>query len=534
MRASGIIMHISSLPSPYGIGTLGKEARRFADFLAAAGQKYWQLLPMNPTGFGDSPYQALSTFAGNHYFIDLDTLVDEGLLHADELEGTWGSDPGRVDYERLYHQRLPVLRLAYERFIRTPNRDFVRFVTGESDWIRDYALFMALKDQNGTEWTKWEGEIRLHTPEALKQASGGLRYEITFHYFLQYEFFRQWQRLRDYCAEKGIRLIGDVPIYVPLDSADVWANPRLFQLDEAGVPTAVAGCPADQFNEDGQLWGNPLYDWDALRAEGYEWWLRRLRAAARMYDVVRLDHFRGFESYWAVPYGAPNAREGEWREGPGLDFIHTLNVELPELEFIAEDLGFLTPEVVALREQSGFPGMKVLEFAFDPAEPSEYLPHNYSPECVCYTGTHDNAPVLQWYNELPREQRRFAARYLGLNDEEGVAWGVIRGGMGSVAMLFMAQMQDYLPTAFGARMNEPGSVNELNWRWRMTPSALRPDLARRIRGMTECYGRLNEAAKAPEEETPPPETPAAKVSVPERMAAIFGRAEGPAPAPPEE
>ena len=370
MRASGIIMHISSLPSPYGIGTLGKEARRFADFLAAAGQKYWQLLPMNPTGFGDSPYQALSTFAGNHYFIDLDTLVDEGLLHADELEGSWGSDPGRVDYERLYHQRLPVLRLAYERFIRTPNRDFVRFVTGESDWIRDYALFMALKDQSGTEWTKWEGEIRLHTPEALKQASGGLRYEITFHYFLQYEFFRQWQRLRDYCAEKGIRLIGDVPIYVPLDSADVWANPRLFQLDEAGVPTAVAGCPADQFNEDGQLWGNPLYDWDALRAEGYEWWLRRLRAAARMYDVVRLDHFRGFESYWAVPYGAPNAREGEWREGPGLDFIHTLNVELPELEFIAEDLGFLTPEVVALREQSGFPGMKLLAFAFDPAEPS--------------------------------------------------------------------------------------------------------------------------------------------------------------------
>ena len=534
MRASGIIMHISSLPSPYGIGTLGKEARRFADFLASAGQKYWQLLPMNPTGFGDSPYQALSTFAGNHYFIDLDTLVAEGLLHEDELDQSWGSDPGRVDFERLYNQRLAVLRLAYERFIRTPNRDFVRFVTGESDWIRDYALFMALKEQNGTEWRNWQGSIRYHIPEALKQASNGLRYEITFHYFLQYEFFRQWQRLRDYCAEKGIRLIGDVPIYVPLDSADVWANSRLFQLDDEGTPTAVAGCPADQFNEDGQLWGNPLYDWETLREEGYDWWLKRLRAAARMYDVVRLDHFRGFESYWAVPYGAPNAREGEWRDGPGLDFIHTLNVELPELEFIAEDLGFLTPEVIALREQSGFPGMKVLEFAFDPEEPSEYLPHNYEKECVCYTGTHDNAPILQWFNELPRAQRIFARYYLGLNDDEGTAWGIIRGGMGSVAMLFMAQMQDYLPTAFGARMNEPGTVNDLNWRWRVTPSALRPELARRIREMTALYGRLNEDAQPKAEEAPEPEAPAEKINVPERIAAIFEQADEPVPAPPEE
>ena len=491
MRASGIILHISSLPSPYGIGTFGKQARQFAEFLARAGQSYWQVLPLHPTGFGDSPYQSLSAFAGNHYFIDLDTLAEEGLLKPEELPASAPADPSRVDFADLYAKRLSVLRLAYARFIEWPNPDFIRFVTDEKDWLRDYALFMALKERNGDEdWTGWEPELRSRKLSALRKASAELRDEITFHYFLQYEFFRQWDDLRTFCAEKGIRLIGDVPIYVPLDSADVWANPALFQLDEDLTPTAVAGCPPDQFNEDGQLWGNPLYDWQAMADTGYSWWLRRLHAAARMYDVVRLDHFRGFESYWAVPYGAPDAREGEWRPGPGMEFIQTVRGALPELSFIAEDLGFLTPEVLKLREDSGFPGMKVLEFAFEPQEPSQYLPHRYDSRCVCYTGTHDNAPLKQWYDEIPEEERDFAKKYLALTEREGIAWGVIRGGMGSVAELFMAQMQDYLPARYSARMNEPGVVNELNWRWRLVPEAVNETLIRRIREITERYGRL--------------------------------------------
>ncbi len=492
MRASGIILHISSLPSPYGIGTLGAHARHFADFLADAGQSCWQVLPLHPTGYGDSPYQALSAFAGNHYFIDLDTLVEEGLLKPEELPAPDpAEDPARVNFGTLYRDRLSVLRLAYARFIEWPNSDFIRFVTDEKDWLRDYALFMALKERSGgAGWTEWTPELRAHRMQALREASNELRDEITFHYFLQYMFFRQWDRLREYCAARGIRLIGDVPIYVPLDSADVWANPGLFQLDEELKPTAVAGCPPDQFNADGQLWGNPLYNWQTMADTGYDWWLRRLRAAARMYDVVRLDHFRGFESYWAVPYGAPDAREGEWLPGPGMDFIGTVREKLPELSFIAEDLGFLTPAVRKLQKDSGFPGMKVLGFAFDPEEPSAYLPHKYDSSCVCYTGTHDNAPLLQWFDELSDGERAFARRYLALTEDEGIAWGVIRGGMGSVAELFMAQMQDYLPAQSAARMNEPGYVNELNWRWRLTPSAADEDLAGRIREITERYGRI--------------------------------------------
>ena len=493
MRASGIIMHISSLPSPYGIGTLGAAARQFADFLASAGQAYWQVLPMHPTGYGDSPYQALSTFAGNHYFIDLDILTEEGLLKPEELPEP-PADPSRTDFSELYADRLLLLRRAYARFIQWPNQDFIDFVKGARDWLLDYALFMALKSCScGQEWTEWTPELRERQMDALKKASNELRDEITFHYFLQYKFFCQWDALRSYCADKGIRLIGDVPIYVPLDSADVWANPGLFQLDDTLTPTAVAGCPPDQFNEDGQLWGNPLYNWDAMAAKGYSWWLKRLRAAARMYDVVRLDHFRGFESYWAVPYGAENARKGEWRLGPGPDFIQTLNEKLPELSFIAEDLGFLTPAVLKLRLESGFPGMKVLEFAFEPEELSQYLPHNYDSHCVCYTGTHDNAPLLQWYDEISDEERIFARDYLALTESEGIAWGIIRGGMSSVAKLFMAQMQDYLNPKYSARMNEPGFVNDLNWRWRLVPEAIDEKLTQHIRELTARYGRLPES-----------------------------------------
>ncbi len=503
MRASGILMHISSLPSAYGIGTLGTEAKQFVDFLASSGQTYWQILPINPTGFGDSPYQAFSSYAGNHNFIDLATLVQEGLLHEEEVKNlSWGANPSRVDFDTLYKQRLEVLRLAYGRFIRTPNRDFIRFVTEEQDWLREYAVFMAIKQKNGgAVWQEWEEPLRAHDPLALREAAAGLKYEITFHYFLQYEFFRQWNRLREYCRQKGIRIIGDVPIYVPLDSCDVWANSRLFQLDENGVPTAVAGCPADQFNEDGQLWGNPLYNWSIMRTEGYEWWLRRLQFASRMFDVVRIDHFRGFESYWAVPYGAETAKEGQWMPGPGLEFVQTLRYRLTGLRFIAEDLGFLTPEVRELQRASGFPGMKVLEFAFDPKEPSEYLPYNYGRNCVCYTGTHDNPPISEWYDDLSESSRAYVRRYFALTREEGAAWGILRGGMSSTAELFIAQMQDYLPNLSNARMNEPGRVNDQNWRWRLTPGSLTPELSRRIKAMTLCYGRVP-PKDIPESEAP--------------------------------
>ena len=492
-RKSGVLMPMSSLPSRWGIGTMGKSAYQFVDFLKAAGQKYWQLLPLGPTSYGDSPYSAFSTFAGNPYYIDLDLLVKEGLLKPGEVKAPdWGEDPERVDYAKIYFNRFGVLRRAFERGREPLAEEAAAFRRENGSWLENYALYMAVKNHFGmVSWTEWpDEEIRLHHPRAVAEYGETLRENVEFWVFLQFLFFRQWQQLRSYAHEQGIEFIGDLPIYVALDSADVWANPALFQLDEDLTPTAVAGCPPDQFNEDGQLWGNPLYDWQAMADTGYSWWLRRLHAAARMYDVVRLDHFRGFESYWAVPYGAPDAREGEWRPGPGMEFIQTVRGALPELSFIAEDLGFLTPEVLKLREDSGFPGMKVLEFAFEPQEPSQYLPHRYDSRCVCYTGTHDNAPLKQWYDEIPEEERDFAKKYLALTEREGIAWGVIRGGMGSVAELFMAQMQDYLPARYSARMNEPGVVNELNWRWRLVPEAVNETLIRRIREITERYGRL--------------------------------------------
>ena len=491
MRASGILMHVSSLPSPYGIGTLGKAAYGFVDFLCEAKQRYWQLLPMNPTGYGDSPYQGLSTFAGNPYFIDLDQLVEECLLTREEVEAyAWGDHPASVDFGLLYENRLSLLHKAYGRFIQMPNRDFLQFVKREQDWLPDYALFMALKKRSGDrDWSEWDMPLRLRDPEALAELRPELKYEITFYYFLQYKFFEQWNRLRQYAQKRGVQLIGDVPIYVPHDSADVWANPELFQLDENREPVAVAGCPPDGFTADGQLWGNPLYDWDAMRADGYQWWLRRLRAAARMYDIVRIDHFRGFESYWAVPADAQTARDGQWIKGPGLEFVEILKKELAGLRFIAEDLGYLTPEVIELQRQSGFPGMKVLEFAFDPREPSNYLPHNYDHACVCYTGTHDNATLAQWLDECDADTLEFTKNYLALTPEEGYTWGVIRGGMGCVADLFVAQMQDYLGLGAAARMNTPGTLGGQNWRWRLEKQQLTHELAGKIGTITQRYGR---------------------------------------------
>jgi len=490
MRKSGILMHITSLPNPYGVGTMGKCAYDFVDFLHEAGQSYWQVLPLNPTGYGDSPYQSFSTFAGNPYLIDLDMLIEEGLLTQEEADAVnWSRDETRVDFGCLYDNRSKLLARAFERF--SPDEAFHNFVSENADWLENYALFMALKEKfNGREWTLWSFSLMLRVPDVIEGYRKDLDHSIRFQYFLQYTFFRQWKALRSYAHEKGIRIIGDVPIYVPLDSADVWSNPHLFQLDSSCRPKKVAGCPPDSFTADGQLWGNPLYDWDRMKEAGYAWWIRRLAAAAEMYDVVRLDHFRGFESYWAVPAGDKTAAGGAWQKGPGMDFIRAIQDALPELDFIAEDLGFVTPEVRALLDGSGYPGMKVMQFAFDSREESEYLPHTYPVNSVCYSGTHDNFTMAQWFEEAAPEDVAFARIYLGLNDEEGPVWGVIRGCMGSVSKLCVIQMQDYLELGAFARMNFPGTLSSDNWTWRAEKGFITEELTKKIYAATKRYGRL--------------------------------------------
>ena len=489
MRESGILMHITSLPGAYGIGTMGKNAYRFVDFLESAGQAYWQILPLTPTGYGDSPYQSFSACAGNHYLIDLDTLVEEGLLKPEEISAvSWGEDSQRVDFGTMYAQRSKVLKIACSRFV--PDEGYAAFLRENAGWLEDYAIFMALKEEmGGKPWLDWPESLKCHDEKALAEKQKELKEAVQLQYFLQYQFDRQWKALRSYAKEKGIRIIGDVPIYVPLDSADVWAAPELFQLDENRRPEVVAGCPPDAFTEDGQLWGNPIYDWQKMHDTGYAWWIGRLSAAAKMYDVVRFDHFRGFESYWAVPAGDKTARNGKWVKGPDHDFIYAIQKALPDLDFIAEDLGYMTPEVRQLQLDSGYPGMKVLEFAFDSREESDYLPHLYPEDSVCYTGTHDNVTLKQWFDEATAEDVAYAKTYLGLNQEEGYVWGMIRGAMGSVSRLCVVQMQDYLELGKPARMNFPGTLSMDNWTWRAEEGFDSEALAKKIYKITKLYGR---------------------------------------------
>ncbi len=490
-RSSGILMPMSSLPSPYGIGTMGKSAFQFVDFLAAAGQKYWQLLPLGPTSYGDSPYQSFSTFAGNPYFIDLDLLVKDKLLKPAELRNRdWGSDPARVDYGKIYENRFAVLRLAFERGAERYAEEIAAFRQENAGWLENYALFMAIKrSENMCAWTEWPEALRLRQEEALESARQELREDVDFFVFVQFLFFRQWDALRAYAKEKGIRFIGDVPIYVALDSADVWSEPHFFQLDEKNLPTAVAGVPPDPFTEDGQLWGNPLYDWEAMKRDGYGWWIRRIDGARKLYDVLRIDHFRGFESYWAVPYGDTTAKNGVWKPGPGMGLVGVLNAWFRDLNFIAEDLGYTTPEVRQLLEDSGLPGMKVLEFAFDPKGNSDYLPHNCPPNSSCYIGTHDNETVQGWLKWATKGELRYAERYLHITADEGWNWGLIRGGMATASRLFVVQMQDVLELGADARMNAPGTTAG-NWQWRMLPGAYDKALAKKLRLYTETYRRL--------------------------------------------
>jgi len=489
-RSSGILLHISSLPSPYGIGNLGQAARDFVDFLVSAGQRYWQLLPISPTGYGDSPYQAASTFAGNPYLIDPDQLLQQGLLTAQDLDLNWGDDAASTDYGRMYELRLPLLRKAFAR--AQTGAEFAAFCQAESFWLEDYALFMAVKSHfGGKSWLDWAEDIRLRRPAAMDRYRQLLAEEIRFHQWVQFCFFTQWQALREYANGKGIAIIGDIPIYVPMDSADVWSDPNSFQLKRTRRPRVVAGCPPDAFSKNGQFWGNPIYDWDGMEADGFQWWIKRIGAAVRFFDVVRIDHFRGIESYWSIPAHHKTARHGRWVKGPGMALIRAIRDAYPQAEFIAEDLGFLTPEVHELVENSGFPSMKVLQFAFDSREPSNYLPHVYGENCVCYTGTHDNPTLRQWFAESDSADldRDYARRYMGITEGEDFCEAIIRLGMESKANLFMVQMQDYLGLGAEARMNEPGLMKMQNWRWRMLPGAADAALAAKIAALTAASGR---------------------------------------------
>ena len=483
-------MAVSSLPSPYGIGTLGQAAYDFADFLHAAGQRYWQMLPLGPTSYGDSPYQSFSAYAGNPYYIDPELLIADGLLTRSECSRCkWGGDPRYVDYGRIYEKRFDLLHKAFKRGWQRSSEAVAAFEEANSRWLPDYALFMACKRHFGMKaWTEWPDDIRLRQEGAVEKYRALLREDVEFFTYLQYLFFQQWNRLRDYVHAQGIRIIGDLPIYVAMDSADVWAETEFFQLDETLIPKAVSGVPPDYFSADGQLWGNPLYDWDRMREDGFGWWIRRIGGAQKLYDVIRIDHFRGFESYWAVPYGDTTAKNGRWRPGPGIDLVGVLLGWFHDLRLIAEDLGYTTPEVRKLLADSGLPGMKVLMFAFDPHGESDYLPYRCERNSVCYIGTHDNETVNGWLKGIGRADKEFAKRYMHITDDEGWCWGLIRTGMGTASDLFVMQMQDVLELGGECRMNTPGTQYG-NWVWRMLPDAVSPALAKKLSAYTETYHR---------------------------------------------
>lgn len=496
-RESGILLSITSLPSRYGIGCFSREAYEFVDQLKEAGQSCWQILPLGPTSYGDSPYQSFSTFAGNPYFISLEELIEEGVLTLEECHDTdFGSDADSVDYARIYRGRYPLLRKAYERSNISQNPDFQRFVEENQWWLPDYALFMAVKDRfGGAAWTQWAEDIRLRRQNALDYYRRELYFEIEFHEYLQFLFISQWKKLKSYANRKGIRIVGDIPIYVAMDSADVWARPELFELDQDNMPIGVAGCPPDGFSATGQLWGNPLYRWDYHRATGYQWWLSRLSYCYRLYDVVRIDHFRGFDQYYSIPGGSDTAIHGHWEQGPGIDFFHTVKEALGDKEIIAEDLGYVTDSVRQLVKDSGFPGMKVLEFAFDSRDSgcaSDYLPHNYPENCVAYTGTHDNETIAGWFRSITSQERKLARDYLcdDCTPASGLHTSFISLIMRSQARLCIIPLQDYMGLDNSCRMNTPSTVGQ-NWKWRLTPGQVTDRLLKDIGAVTLRYGRWN-------------------------------------------
>ena len=493
MRASGILLPVSALPSQYGIGSFSKEAYEFVNQLKRGGQHYWQILPLGPTGYGDSPYQSFSTYAGNPYYIDLETLAEEGLLTKEECEACdFGSHASYVDYEKIYYGRFDILRKAFGRF--EPGEDFAQFVKENAFWLEDYSLYMAVKNSlNGVSWSEWESDLKGRNPDVLEQKKEELAEEIQFVRFQQYEFLKQWTKLKAYANEQGIKIIGDIPIYVAMDSADTWANPWLFKLDENNCPTQVAGCPPDGFSATGQLWGNPLYNWEVHRNSGFEWWIKRIENCFRLYDVVRIDHFRGFDEYYAIPYGDKTAEHGWWEKGPGIDLFRAVSVRLGARKIIAEDLGYMTDSVKRLVEESGYPNMKVIEFAFDERDTgnaSDYLPHNYPENCVVYTGTHDNETLLSWFRDITPKERRQVREYLNnfYGSDREICQDLICLVMRSVAKLCVIPMQDYLYLDNSARMNQPSTLGN-NWKWRLIPGQFTENLQKEMKVLAKRYGR---------------------------------------------
>ncbi len=494
MRRSGILMPISAIPSRYGIGTFGKASYDFVDFLVRSGQRLWQILPLGPTGYGDSPYQSFSTFAGNPYYIDLELLIRKGYLTREECDSyDFGDDPHDIDYEKIYFSRFKALKKAWGRAMERGlgNRaKYLDFVERNRYWLEDYALFMAVKDFfGGVCFLEWDEDIRLRKKKALARYREKLEAEIDFYRFQQYLFWEQWSALKGYANKKGIEIVGDIPIYVAFDSADTWANPRLFLLDEEGKPIGVAGCPPDVFAVTGQLWGNPLYDWKYHRKTEYKWWIQRIAYCYELYDIVRIDHFRGFDAYWFVPYGDETAENGHWEKGPGYELFGTLKKTVGKKPVIAEDLGFLTDSVVKLVKKTGYPGMKILQFAFEAWQDSEYLPHNYEKNAVVYTGTHDNDTTLGWVRGLSAKDARFAMQYLGVESKRELPWACVRAALGSCADTAIIPIQDYLELGSEARINVPSTLG-INWRWRMDERALSKELAAKIKKTAKLYGRI--------------------------------------------
>ena len=490
-RGSGILLHLSSLPSPYGIGTMGKEAYAFADFLKQSGQKFWQILPLGPTSYGDSPYQSFSTFAGNPYFIDFDLLSKDGALKAEDYcHLNWGDDSDTVDYARIFALRFGVLKTAWANDRIRLEREVGDFRIKNSYWIENYAMYMALKfsfDQRS--YQEWDMDIKCRKPEAMAEAYSRLKDDIDFWVYVQYRFFEQWNKLKTYANERGIQIIGDIPIYVAEDSADAWAHHEILQLDENRTPLRVAGCPPDYFAAKGQLWGNPLYNWQALKDSRYLWWIARMRAALSMYDIVRIDHFRGFSAFYSIPYGREDAVVGEWVQGPGMDFFRVLQEELGgNLPIIAEDLGLLDDGVRNLLKDTGFPGMKVVQFGLTPGQNSEYLPHNYPRNTVAYIGTHDNNTLCGWFSEEPADVQEFACAYMRTKPEE-VHWGFIETMMASSADTVIFTAQDLLGLDEAARMNTPSTLGG-NWMWRLESMDLFDEtLAKRLKKLSDVYSR---------------------------------------------
>lgn len=490
MRRSGILLPVSSIPSEYGIGAFSKEAYEFVDFLEKAGQKLWQILPLGPTGYGDSPYQSFSTFAGNPYFIDLEAFIERGWLSEEECQAEdFGGSKAYVDYEKIYFNKNKLLRKAYENSGISSCQEFKQFFQENAYWLDDFSLYMAIKEtMEGKSWIEWEKNAKTRDSQTMEKYRKELAGEMEYYSFLQYFFSMQWSELKAYANKKGIQIVGDIPIYVALDGADAWANPELFQLDEDCTPLAVAGCPPDAFSATGQLWGNPLYRWDYHKETGYDWWMKRIAYCYKLYDIVRIDHFRGFEAYYSIPYGDKTAENGHWEKGPDYDFFRVMKEKLGKKAVIAEDLGFLTKEVYKMVAKTRYPGMKVLQFAFEGGKDSEYLPHNYEKNCVVYTGTHDNQTNVGWVEELSRKDKAFVKKYLHVKKYSDIPGALVHAAMASVADTAIIPIQDWLELGAEARMNMPSTLGN-NWKWRLVKGQLTDELAERIREMTETYFR---------------------------------------------